>query len=324
MKIIREFDSNQIHLIEDQLILNSHKENCTNWTRTYFLRNSQDGKIAIVSLTLFDRFQQLLQKFLCCQSDSKFRQVFGEKNFNILSAKEVKRIKTQFNKERNIPVKIVPNIENKHPEHRVKEPKVPANHLEQEEPNAPASVLLEQFDQMQNTIRETLKETQKQITSNKMESEKTSIKKSIKRYYSKSIKQLTSSRNEITKFFNDWKKTDEDLQIPQETKKESSKKFLGNIYIQTLLLSYPFESVTWSLSSDRLYAFKMEERERVIQEILQENEMSNLRQNLDLDRKDFVLKVRDILANFANHEEGSDSFKDTQVLLAKIEATKLE
>jgi hypothetical protein len=112
MKIIREYDSNQVHLIEDKLIRDSQKENRTDWTRTYFLRNSINGKIAIVSLTLFDRIQQLLQKLLCRQNYSKFEQVFAEKNVKILSPNELKQIKIKFNNEQNVPIKIVPKVEN--------------------------------------------------------------------------------------------------------------------------------------------------------------------------------------------------------------------
>lgn len=81
MKIIKNFD----HCVNNTLIQDWRKGKCTDLKRTFLLLNPTDGKIAIVSLNIFERIVCVLQKIFCSRNYSQFEKVFKTKNIKIIS-----------------------------------------------------------------------------------------------------------------------------------------------------------------------------------------------------------------------------------------------
>ena len=105
MKIIKKYDQNEINLIDNIIIQGYQKEKFTDWERTFFIRNLTDGKIAIVSLDIFERIVCMLQKIFC-RNYSKFETVFKTKNIKIISPSDLKPTEKKVDDQAKLPIKL--------------------------------------------------------------------------------------------------------------------------------------------------------------------------------------------------------------------------
>ena len=83
MKVIKKFETTDISI--DTFIKDYKEGKWTDWKRPFLLRNLTDGKIAIVSLNLFERIVWFFQELFGFQNYDKFESVFGTKNVKILT-----------------------------------------------------------------------------------------------------------------------------------------------------------------------------------------------------------------------------------------------
>lgn len=88
MEIIKKFSHDQA--IDPSLLQRCREGRWFNWKRTFLLCRATDGKIAVVSLNLFERMKWALQTFFCRRHYSNFENVFKTKNVKIISPSDLK------------------------------------------------------------------------------------------------------------------------------------------------------------------------------------------------------------------------------------------
>ncbi|QLH35058.1 MAG: hypothetical protein HWD61_02010 [Parachlamydiaceae bacterium] len=92
MKIAHEFCP--VNLIDASELKECSKGKFFNYHRKFLLQDKTDGKVAIISLNIFERIVLIIQKFLCCQTYSKFQEAFGNRSIQIISPSNLEQIPT--------------------------------------------------------------------------------------------------------------------------------------------------------------------------------------------------------------------------------------
>lgn len=91
LKIIKIFDPSRPTPTDKVLLQSCLKGKCTDWKRKVLLRNLINGKIAVISLNLFERIACFLKKIFCAQDYSKFETVFKTKKVELIPPFDLKQ-----------------------------------------------------------------------------------------------------------------------------------------------------------------------------------------------------------------------------------------